>query len=181
MNTEIILEKLRPIREEGFPELYKEEEYIDLVQSLGVDEGEWQQLQEAFGEFLQAGKKALQENQLNIAREFLEKALLIRQANVEVLSALSEVHLRLWRKEGLAEDAYKAERYASRCLIIQPDHEAAQTRLAILRPNVNVEGSASSKRIMLLIAIAVALMLLGVIFYIVSANAAPPHDVGSFH
>lgn len=151
------------------------------MQSLGVDEEEWQQLQEAFGELLQEGKKALQEEQLNSAQDFLEKALLIRQDNVETLSALSEVHLRLWRKQGLAQDSYKAERYANRCLMIQPDHEAAQTRLAILRPNVNVETSASSKRIIILIAIAVALILLGFIFYFVMSMAAPPHDVGSFH
>jgi tetratricopeptide (TPR) repeat protein len=181
MKTEIILDKLRPIREEGFPELYKEEEYIDLVQSLGVDEAEWQQLQEAFGEFLQEGKKQLQENQLEEAQELLEKALLIRQDDVETLSALSEVHLRLWRNNGSADDSYKAERYARRCLLIQPDHEAAQTRLAIIRPNVNIEGSANSKRVIILVALMVALALMGIIAYMVLANAAPPHDVGSFH
>jgi tetratricopeptide (TPR) repeat protein len=175
LTTEIILDKLRPIREQGFPKMYSGEEYVELVQSLGVSEQEWGQLQEGFYEYLQNGKKQLKENELEDALTNLEKALLIRPDNIDTLSAISEIHLRAWQSRGDTHSFEKADYFVNRCLLLAPEHEASQTRLAMLHPKVRVNASPNKMGMVILIAgflIAMAVGLL--VFFVMKADAVGP-------
>lgn len=160
IQTEIILDKLRPLLEQGLPEMYKDSEYTELVMSFGVNETEWHQLQEAYNDYLTRGKNALKEGDLNNAAKILEKAVLIRPNDLDGLSALSEVYLRLWQQNpDAAHYSDKSLALVQRCLHISPEHEASQTRLAVLRPQVSIASSKSS-RVVLFLAITVALIIL---------------------
>lgn len=170
--TEIILDKLRPIREQGFPKIYSGDDYVELVQSLGVNEAEWGQLQEAFYAYLQQGKQQLKDKELEDALRNLEKALLIRPDDVDTLSAMSEIYLRLWQENGDSDTFAKADDFASRCLLLQPEHEAAQTRLAVLHPKVRVNTSANKMKILIMVAAFLVAMAVGLlVFFLMRTDA----------
>jgi len=175
IQAEIILDKLRPLREQGLPEMYNDSEYAKLVMSFGVNEAEWHQLQEAYNDYLVRGKNMLKEGDLNEAARILEKAILIRPNELDGLSALSEAYLRLWQQN--PDVAYYSDNslaLVQRCLHISPEHEASQTRLAVLRPQVRI-ASAKSSTVILIFAIGLALAFIGagLILFLAYKIAAP--------
>lgn len=176
IQTEIILDKLRPIREQGFLEIRQGDEYMELVQSLGVSEEEWGQLQEAFYDYLRHGKNYLQEHNLEDALKNLEKALLIRPDDIDTLSALSEVHLRFWQKKVDVASHQKADYFVKRCLAIWPEHEASQTRMAILHPKVTVNATARSAGVYIAIAAVIIALAMGILVFLTIREGAPMNE-----
>ena len=175
ISVENILDKLRPIREQGFPKVYSGDEYVELVQSLGVSEQEWGQLQEGFYEYLEKSKTYLKDNELENALLNIEKALLIRPNDVDTLSAISEIYLRRWQEKGDTHSFEKADYFANRCLMLKPEHEASQTRLAVLHPKVMVRKSNPVMTVlMVVIALLVVMTVAVVVFVLMHGSGGGP-------
>jgi tetratricopeptide (TPR) repeat protein len=181
LQAEIILDKLRPLKEKGLPELYNDREYTDLIMSFGLNESEWHILQESFFDYLNTGKSYLKNGDLEDAANTLEKAVVIKPNNLEVLSALCEVYLQLWQQN--PEEAIYSDRslkLVNRCLEISPDHEASHTRLTILRPKVKI-ADVKIKRVIIIGAVALTIILLavGMMFFILNRSGGGPGS--NFH
>ncbi len=114
-------------------------------------------------------KKYLRENRIKKAQLLFEKAHLISTNEIEVLSGLSEINLRLWQQFP-EEEKYssKAIFYAERCLKIQPEHEASLTRLAVLKPRVEIYGVSRNAKMIALMARLVAMLIAGLILFFMS-------------
>lgn len=149
--------------------IHDSQDLKDIAFEMGFTESDWEEYQEEFHKYLNAGRAYLEHNNPHDAAEHIEKAVVLNPYNLEANALLAETYKAQFERTRRKTYKEKAIAQAKKCLQIDSSHSESYQLISEMKA---AKGSASQK-----------MVIFGIILLIISGMAAyflmPSREAGT--
>jgi tetratricopeptide (TPR) repeat protein len=151
-----------------------EQELEDVARDLGLSDEDLAGLEERIDADWQRGRHFYENGAWDDAVRELRRAAVLDPFNVPLLQELAAAHVSRWQETRRDEDRNAAERYARRCIELDPNHEPSFGLLATLSPLATGKRKPARSKAWVFMVAAGAVAMLGLL--IVGPSSFSPTD-----
>jgi tetratricopeptide (TPR) repeat protein len=154
------IQKVNEIQNKNANEDFSSAELKQIAHEMGMSENDWEKVQKTYTDHLKRGKGFLSLNNFDDALAEYQQAYILHPDDVNALFGLASAYEGRYLESKSRTNKEMAEKYATRCLQISPDHQKALRLISSLKRKTKTP---TKKRTSLILILGISAVLIGLI------------------